>query len=211
MKANENGSVSLMGILLLLALLSYALLNIHLKLESLERSRERARTYLCAKNYIETTQSYISDMAIINGTLSVISKLRLIPKLTVIAQNMHRMALYAQQLRHLSHLKKLTSLPYCPSQLTAYWLTTLPYKTRLSAVLARDFEGMAVPQGKLWSVYIPSSFNPRTAFAIALELSLDGQYSRKALIKTKEWDAEALLNSKLPFGSLLWRLFSSFS
>ncbi len=211
MKANENGSVTLMGVLLLLALLSYALLSLQLKLESLERSRERAHTYLCAKNYIEATQGYISHMAAINGTLSVLSKLRLIPKLTVFAQNMHRLTLYAQQLRHLSYLKKLTSLPYCPSQLTAYWLTTLPYKTRLSAVLARDFEGMAVPQGKPWSVYIPSSFDPRKAFALALELRLDGQYSSKASIKTKEWDAEALLNSKLPFGSLLWRLFSSFS
>jgi hypothetical protein len=197
---NETGSITLLSASLLTITLLCSLLFISQKSRLIRLTQERSRLYLCAHVFLKAQEEYVKVMGYSNRSIYTLSKMRLIPKLTLIATNLHRAALIGQQAYHVSYLKKLGDLPHCPREIKAYLLLNTPYQTGLGVLLKRDFEGVARSKPKAIKLYLPSSSSLSRLFFLEFTISLSHRLSVEIQASGQERGWEDLSNWKQLFG-----------
>lgn len=203
---NETGSVTLLGASMLMITLLCAMLFFSEKARLIRLSQERARLYLCAHAFVKAQEQYVQIMGYANRSIYTLSKMRLIPKIALIANNLHRAAMLGQQAYHVSYLKKIGDLPHCPREIKAYLLLNLPYQTGLGLYLKRDFEGVTLSKSDPFKLYLPSALDISRLFFLEMTLNLDHRLSTEIQVTATERGWEDLSNWKQLFGLVYSRL-----
>jgi hypothetical protein len=199
---NETGSITLFSASMLMIVLLCGLLMISEKTRLIRLTQERARLYLCAHAFVKAQEEYVKVMGYTNRSIYTLSKMRLVPKLSIIATNLHRAATVGQQAYHVSYLNKLTKLPHCPREIKAYLVLQSPYQTGYGVALKRDFEGVALSKPKPFKIYLPSSSNLSRLFFLEFTITLNHPLSTQINVVGQEFGWQDLSNWKQLFGSV---------
>ncbi|MCK5072586.1 MAG: hypothetical protein KAQ98_04110 [Bacteriovoracaceae bacterium] len=207
---NNNGNVSLVGILITMALLCSSLGVIIRTNNKYEKTASRAQSYLCFKYSLLQTEKYLKRMALFNTTLSVVYPLTLIPATAPKAKIVHNALKLSQNLVHLSYLKKILHSPYCSVVQSLLVVKNIPYKSIMRVYLKRKPDGTACPARKKWKMTLPE-WNKHSKkisrFFLNATFKIKNKYSTKIKIKTKEVTNRAWQAWRWSHG--LWSFFSS--
>ncbi len=187
---NNSGNISFLGILLTLFLSAITVSFILVKDNTLKENKTRAKTYLCAKSFIKSTDKYIKKMATFNISIRALNVAEIAAKATgnipaASGFNVAKKAVISLlKLYHISHMQNLLRLSHCSLSQRAL-LTKTPFK-KLRA--RNKIEGTLPLRGKKWRFSIHSK-----DFLLTGTYYLNSSVSRAFKIKIKEIPVKGIL------------------
>ncbi|MGB0452856.1 MAG: hypothetical protein ACPGJV_04005 [Bacteriovoracaceae bacterium] len=173
--SNQVGSVSLIGLTMMLALLSVIVMNIT-KLEFKRQNIVHEINHLlCLKSRAQNLQDYHSSISSLNKKILLLQPLKLSPKTRPMAVAGIKSLMRTQNLRHFKYLKGSLKNAYCKTE-RVLGLKQLPYGT----VLKRKLDDTARLRNKRISLYITSK--DQKSLLTRMKFQIKGRLSSKIKI-----------------------------
>lgn len=204
-KLQQKGFGTLMGITFLLLFSSFFYFYLLLATTQNKEIKNRKEIYLCAKDYINITNTYISAITKINIAIDALNLATASGIATAEAEITRKSLKLLQAGIHVSYLKKLQGHKYCSVETTAQFMLNLPYETQGVFMLNTTLDGKTLLRKDTWNLKISKvekGIRFKHLFFLDLEVKLDSIYQSKLETKLSEKASLDLSNLKPSFGSL---------
>ncbi len=156
---------------------------------SVESTRQRLRTYLCAKTFVKESTSYAKFMGRTNRLILAATGALLFPPTAAGAKSTIQALQASQNLRHLLLLKSIGTNRFCTKIQKVAWMSAIPYKfTPLG--LSRTLWGEATARMSTSATFISGG---AAAFALISNLKLNGNQDQELKVTSKEVKANLKL------------------
>jgi hypothetical protein len=204
-KIKDKGFGTLMGITFLLLFSSFFYFYLLLSTTQNKEIKNRKDIYLCAKKYINSTNSYINAISKLNIAFDALNLASATGLATAEAEATRKALKLAQAGIHVSYLKKIQSSPYCSIENKTLFMLNLPYETSKVVLLNTTLDGKTKLRKDTWNLKISKIENGiRIKHLFYLELKVELESIYQSTIKTTIAEKEIVdsLNLKPLFGSL---------
>ena len=153
---NEKGAISSLGLVLFMVLLTLTLAHYLTIVKGVQTVEERAKSYLCLRNFLKKTTSQMKIQKRLNQIISAlnmaITMAILKPPLKVALMTKKKLTIKSSQFFYLRYIKDIISSHYCSLKGKGHALNT-PFKTR-GIWLQRSPLGHTMDKKK-WHFFIP--------------------------------------------------------
>lgn len=205
-KSHQDGSITLMAVLLTLMISSLLIFFTYkLKLE-LKEARYRKDSYLCFQYLNVETENYISDMAKFNLALRTAFVTIFSGVASAHAKAIHQGLVIARNARHFYYIKNLISNEYCNNAISNFsYLKNLPFETNKAYVLTNNIDETSKLRQKQWTTTyykVPNGVRFKNTFCLKATMSAEGAFSPSFKIKTSEISMRGFSQLKCFSGSL---------
>lgn len=203
--SSESGNVTLIGMVITLLLSANLLSSVQSLQETNKGIIERSQLHLCY-HYLKTnTKSYLEGMAKQNIAIKAAHTASFIPPINKAAIPTFKALKAAQQLYHISYMKKFYWNDYCNFTQLVFHIKNMPYKANAMLLLKRGIDGTARLKHKKWKLMIPSRGflkDSKYGHLILSKMSTKGRYQGALGVKSYEIGKEGAQSLKRLFGAL---------
>lgn len=204
-KTHQDGSITLMAVLLTFMISSLLMFFAYkFKIELLE-ARYRKDSYLCFKHLNVETQNYVTDMAKFNWALRIAYAAIFSGVATAKAKAAHQAIDIARNARHFYYIKTLISNQYCKNTIANFsYLKNLPFETNEAYILSTNIDGTSKLRENEWtSTYykIPNGVRFKNTFCLKATMNAAGAFNPDFKIKTSEISMRGFSQLKCLSGS----------
>ncbi|MBC7429829.1 MAG: hypothetical protein H7336_14540 [Bacteriovorax sp.] len=203
---NQDGSITLMAILLTL-MISALLMFFTLKNKvELKEARYRKDSYLCFKFLNIETENYIKDMSKFNIALrtSYAAQFAPVPAAAAAAKTLFEAIIVARNARHFFYIKNLLKNEYCEGQADSIsYIKNFPYDINVTFILQTNIDQTTKLKAHQWTVTHykhPSGIRFKNSFCLEADMQADGAFIPRFKIKTSELSTTVFSKSKCFFG-----------
>lgn len=189
-KSHQDGSITLMAVLLTLmisALVAFFITK--LKIE-LHEARYRKDSYLCFHYLNIQTEKYIVDMAQFNWAIRAAYLTMFTGIGSAQAKIIHQGLTISRNARHFYYLKNLISNHYCKNSIYNFsYLKKLPFETTPAFVLNTNIDATSKLREKEWTI---NYYNPplgvrfKNTFCLKAKITVENAFNPNFRIKTSE-------------------------
>ena len=205
-KSHQDGSITLMAVLLTLMISAlFVFFSYKLKIE-LKEARYRKDSYLCF-NYLNIeTENYIADMAKFNLSIRSAYGAIFTVVATANAKAIHEGLITLRNARHFYYIKNLIFNRYCKNTINNFsYMKNLPFETNQAFVLITNIDSTTKLREKEWTISYyksPNGVRSKNTFCLKAEISVEGASIPNFKIKTSEISMMGFSQLKCLSGSL---------
>lgn len=204
-KAHQDGSITLMAVLLTLMISSLLIFFAYKFKIELKEARYRKDSYLCFHYLNVETENYVSDMAKFNWGLRSAYGAIFSGVATAHAKAIHQGIVIARNARHFYYIKNLISNQYCKNAISNFsYLKNLPFETNQAYVLNTNFDATSKLREKEWTITYyktPNGVRFKNTFCLTATMSAEGAFNPDFKIKTAEISMKGFSQLKCLSGS----------
>jgi len=196
-KLNQKGFGTLMGITFLLLFSSFFYFYLLLSTTQNREIKNRKDIYLCAKDYINTTNNYLSAITKINVAFDALNLASATGIATAEAEMTRKALKIAQAGFHVSYLKKIQSKKHCSVESIALFMLNQPYETKGLILLNTGLDGKTKLRKDAWNLKISKiekGIRFKHLFYLDLDVKLNSIYQSALETKLAEKAIEDLSN-----------------
>ncbi|MBC7714889.1 MAG: hypothetical protein H7177_16195 [Rhizobacter sp.] len=189
---NQDGSITLMAILLTLMVsalfMFFALKN---KVE-LKEVQYRSNSYLCFKYLNVETENYIKAMSKFNIVLRSSYAGMFVPEpdIAAAAKALHEATILARSARHLVYVKNLLKNEYCKDTTESLsYIKNFPYQISPAFILETNIDDTTKLKAHKWTIThykLPSGIRLKNSFCLQADMQAEGELIPHYRIKTSE-------------------------
>ncbi len=189
-KTHQDGSITLMAVLLTL-MISGLLVFFTTKLKiELREARYRKESYLCFHYLNIETENYIVDMSKFNWAIKVAYLAMHTGAGTAQAKIIHQGLTISRNARHFYYIKNLISNPYCTNTIyNSSYLKKIPFVTNSAFVLNTNIDATSKLKERQWTINYyktPIGVRLKNTFCLKADISVEGANIPNFKIKTSE-------------------------
>ena len=189
-KTHQDGSITLMAVLLTL-MLSALLIFFTYKLKiELKEARYRKDSYLCFHYLNIETENYVVDMAKFNISIRAAYMAMFTVVGTSQAKALHEALIISRNARHFYYLKNIIFNYYCKNSINKFsYLKKLPFETNQLFVLNTNIDATSKLRVKEWTINYyksPNGVRFKNTFCLMAKISVEGASNPNFKIKTSE-------------------------
>ena len=190
MHKNQDGSITLMAILMTLMISGLLLFfTIKAKVE-LQEARYRKDSYLCFQYLNIETENYIIDISRFNILLRSLYAATLTGIAVVQAKAAFEVSTYARNTRHVFYIKNLLKNKYCKGASDSLsYLKNFPYEINKAFILQTSIDQTTKLKAQEWTVTHtknPTGIRLKNSFCLRADLHAEGNLFPNFKIQTSE-------------------------
>ena len=204
-KTHQDGSITLMAVLLTFMISSLLLFySYKLKLE-LKEAHYRKDSYLCFHYLNIKTENYIAEMSKFNIMLRSAYAAMYSGAATAQAKAVHQTLVVVRDARHFYYIKDLIFNEYCKKTTPNFsYLKNLPYQTNHAYMLSTNIDSSSKLRDKKWiTTYykVPIGVRLKNTFCLKAQMSAESAFIANFKIKTSEVSMRGFSQLKCLSGS----------
>ena len=204
-KTHQDGSITLMAVLLTLMISAlFIFFAYKLKIE-LNEARYRKDSYLCFHYLNIETENYILDMAKFNLSIRAAYMAIYSVVATANAKAIHEGLIILRNARHFYYIKNLIFNHYCKNSINNLsYLKKLPFETDQAFTLNTNIDSTTKLRENEWTIYYyksPKGVRFKNTFCLKAAISVEGASIPNFKIKTSEISMAGFSQLKCLFGS----------
>ena len=192
---NNQGNVSIIGILLISLVLLIGLNNIATSLEEYHAQKFQYSSYLCAKHTMESLEDYYKHISITNTAINTayLGQFAVFkPSLAIASKNTFKTLKASQQIYHISFMKNLTSYEHCSLSSLADLIRQSPLETTMGIKIKRDSYGRARfrKKWKFYFLFIAPKNISQIKYSFAIQINMRAKFQNLKPTKYQAYSKE---------------------